>query len=310
MKIIKLFLVVLSVTIHLSIWSQLSCYQLFYDSIDQVAEKDYAQAKKNYFSLGRQCQWDPINSYFFLEKVLEANDIRTYRRVVNNLIREYGFVYSTFDTLMENRIDLVKDLIYTKDLAEWTIKKSNRNHPKWLKDHPNHSIYLAAMKEIHTRDQLVRRMASYTYWNLDEYKNQLDTTIMTDLLKREEEIADKVDLENVIKFQTLCVRNNYRLPTNFDACWNITGLTSFVLFHNFKERTNAEEVFHRLYPYIERAYLDGRIPQHALELFDSYLDDMYGLQYYGSKGNTVPFTDKYSSEHVLEIRQKLLDSKR
>lgn len=307
MKAFKLLLVALVVNFYTSTWSQLSCYQVFYDSIDQVAEQDYLKAKKNYFSFGRQCKWDPINSYFFLEKVLETNDFKTYRRVVNELIIEYGFTYTTFDTLMENRIDVVKDLIYTKKLSEWTIKKSKRNHPKWLRDHPNNSIYLAAMKEIHTRDQLVRRMASYTYWNLDKFKDQLDTTIIAELLELEEEIADKVDLENVIKFQTLCVRNNYRLPTNFDACWNITGLTSFVLFHNFKERTNAEEVFHRLYPYIERAYLDGKIPPHALELFDSYLYDIYGLQYYGSKGNEVQYTDAFNSDHVLEIREKFLD---
>lgn len=289
-------------------WAQLGSHDVFNTKVYQLADEDYHTALSNYNELRRDFEFDPSDRYYFLEKVLLNKDLKHYKKIVKVLIRNYGFEYNQFDTLNAGRIDLVKDLIVKEGMAKWTLKQSKRLHPKWVRKHADATYYYDEMARIHTRDQLIRRSTSFLWKGLMDYPETIDSVTRSNLMDQQIELADKIDLENIIRIQNLCVRNAFRLPSDFDTAWGCSGLITFVLFHNFKEKKNGGEAFERLYPYIEVAFLEGRINSYSLELYDNFLFEQEGIQYYGTRGKEVNFKDTGElDDRVLRIRNYLLN---
>lgn len=54
---------------------------------------------------------------------------------------------------------------------------------------------------------------------------------------------------------------------------------------------NIVEVWGLLFPFLEKAYLEGKISDNFFKHYDTYLYQYEGYQYYGTLGDDIPYKD-------------------
>jgi hypothetical protein len=105
------------------------------------------------------------------------------------------------------------------------------------------------------------------------------------------EIAD-VDTKNCHLVEELCKLNGNYLPNNFDNGIGTFNSISLLISHNLKQGTNIEYIRNKIFPYIEQAYLEGKVDADLFYAYDNRLNQYYGYQYYGTLPDSVPLLEK------------------
>jgi hypothetical protein len=115
-------------------------------------------------------------------------------------------------------------------------------------------------------------------------------------------ILSGLDGENFHRI--LALANVYGLPNNMDDQWNATGIVNLVLHHCGKNPDRFQERWDAIWPYLERAYSEGKISNGFLFIYDQSLSTHTGMQSFGTLPD-VPVRDsdglrQRRTEHGLE----------
>jgi hypothetical protein len=282
--------------------AQNKTWKYFEDSVTQVAETDYVRAKKNLLNCG-PCKYDPVDLFYFMIPVIRNKDFRFYKKTMKVLIEDFGFQYTYRDTLIQAFENVLLDEIYLNNLHHWTLKTSKKKFPKYIKENPNSIFISNTLNNIRRMDQYSRFYVFNFKYKLLPKLTSLDSLDVQKVEFHVDSLVNAQDLDHIIQIQDLCIKNGRRLPTNFEGTWNASGKVSFIIFHNLKQGNNIDQVRERLMPYVEKAFLEGSLPAYQFESFDYYLNEYFGVQYYGTL-NEVPLASYAKNEEFRKILAK------
>lgn len=293
MKLLTFFLLINSI-----VFSQNKSYQLFSDSILPLSESDYQLSKSLFQKLRKEYQFDPglINGFLMIS--LENNDVKFFKKEIVKQIKTYGYYYDYSDTsgkALDNSLNL---LIKEHQLPSWLAKKSQKYYPIWLKHHP---IAIEIEKQLSSAmliDQFIRYNSDFYLSQKFKYEIIADSIKYNEYKKLIYENYNKVDLQNIYTIRELYRLNGNYAINNFDNGL-VNEIVDFIIFHNLKEG-NLDVPFQILFPFIEQAYLDGKINDKNFRTYDFYLNKHKGYQYYGTLGEEVPFENKEKSMEVIK----------
>ena len=281
-------------------FSQNNSYQIFEDSIFPTMDVNYVESKKIYIKYQQKGSYDPQYCLYFLKKSLVNNDIHFFKKEIIYLMKKYGYHYSFFDTLsfQESELDIeIKQL----NLSKWLVKKSDKLYPKWIRSNSTYIEMYAQMKSAYSSDQLIRKISFDLHPLILEGKT--DSILQYIYLQNYDSLINYIDLKNVLIIKEWCHVNNDIMLNNFDNGTEILRIVSLVITHNFKRKKNLIQTWELLYPFVENAYLIGKIPFDFFYYYDEALLKHYGYQYYGTLGEEIPITDS----ETYNIRRKKLN---
>ena len=264
-------------------------YKLFNDEIFPIAEKDYQKAKAIYEIYQKKYNFDPSYIYNFLDYSLKNKDLKFFKKEITSLIKNYGFSYSSEDTLKSKFESSFYEGIYENQLHLWLMKTSQKYYPIWLKKHPLAIEYEKLLTSLMAKDQMIRGLTSLYYF--PSLKNKfIDTNQYTKYKSKIDSVYHYIDIENIRKIAYSCFKNNKKYISNFDH-FNFGNTVDFIVFHNLKERVYLDETWERLHTFFEQAYLDGYESGRFFHTYDYYLNKYRGVQYYGTLGENIPLKD-------------------
>ena len=99
----------------------------------------------------------------------------------------------------------------------------------------------------------------------------------------------------------LCKRNNEVWLNHYDNGLEI-GAVNLVLLHALKDPKLILRTWSFLSPFIERAFMQGKIDSGNLYMYDYWLNEHFGYQYYKLLDDTVPVKNQ---EKLAERRLRL-----
>lgn len=281
-----LTLIILSLTLNIGICQNKS-YQIYEDSIYPSVEKDYQKAKNTYQKYDKIYQFDPIYTLSFLEFVIENDDIAFFKKEIKKLIKLYGYSYSLIDTSGTAMVTPLNQQINSKKIYNWLAFKSQKHHPKWVRKNPNAAFQGVLLNTLFTKDQLTRKI-SFDFFPV---MKEMDSICYANFVNVYDSLLTAIDANNIISLQNACIKNDNYLLNNFDNGYLSSRIVGLIISHNLKRGKYLNETWERLYPFVEQAYIDGKISDVLLHEYDFNLNKHYGYQYYGTLGVEVPIND-------------------
>ncbi len=281
MNISKYILFILSLIISEYSYSQNSSYTLLNDGIYPILKTDYPTAKS--LLMNNMEDIDPSELVFILDNILAENDIETFKIISTYLMRERGWNFSIIDTNDTNfKLPILLEQIKTHDLVTWLIETSEINYPIWVKTHQRDLFIISEIKSLLFAEQEIQ---SYLY------KYNKDTASI---------ISTKMGLKHMHRLWELCVLNDSTLPNNFDNGIGTYYRLTNILGSNIYNKENFYTAWEILFPFIDKAYLDGKISSSIFYFYDIWCNNHFGYQYYGTLEN-VKISDE---EGLLERRMR------
>jgi len=269
--------------------AQNKSYQLFIDSILYRFELDnYETLKNRFLHLEKNFSIDPSNELLLLGLSVQNGDDKFYKKRIKRLIVDHGFTYHYNDTLPENLKTVFYEEIYARNEYDWLVKLSNRKHPKWVKNNPVAAEIESEVETLAEMDQLaVKILTPYSL------KSEIPDSIKAQL----RETLYATGRSNIDKLKSICERIN-TFPNNFDF-----GIRSYyklgaLLDHCFEG--NFEYAWENLSPYLEKAYLDGKIDYYFLMAYDMHSSMQFGTQRFGFAPESIPMEDPEGFEERKE----------
>lgn len=271
-----------------NIFSQNKSYSVIYDTINvYLSDSNYEDAKRRFELLLKEYPVDPAERLLFAHKALAFGDIKYFKGEAVLMMRDFGWHYSYEDTLNDGS---TTEDIKKHGLVEWLVKKSEILYPKWIQKNPSGYLVQKEVEKIcaidHTR--------SYFYHLL--YDDLISDSAAIKYIQNE---LNNMDYSNILAVRSLCER--YGLPNNFDHGYNTYYGVTYLLHHSMYGEMNIERVWTALFPYLEKAYFDGKISYTFFYQYDLRLFKTTGYQYYGTMSDDVPNID---SENVNERKRK------
>ncbi|MBS1646919.1 MAG: hypothetical protein JST67_06225 [Bacteroidetes bacterium] len=92
-------------------------------------------------------------------------------------------------------------------------------------------------------------------------------------------------------------KENGGLPNGFEYTTDIYQKIQLILLHNLKTKENFLKAWGLIFPYLEKAYFDGKISYSFLYAYDVYSNMHFGYQYYG-------FLDKVPVKDNEELSER------
>lgn len=281
-----LTLIILSLTLNIGICQNKS-YQIYEDSIYPSVEKDYQKAKNSYLKYDQKYQFDPIYTLSFLEFALKNDDIAYFKKEIRKLIKLYGYSYSLIDTSGISMENPLNQQIHSKKMYYWLALKSKKNHHKWVRKNPNAAFQGVLLNTLFTKDQLTRKI-SFDFFPV---MKEMDSICYANFVNVYDSLLTAIDANNIISLQNACIKNDNYLLNNFDNGYLSSRIVGLIISHNLKRGKYLNETWERLYPFVEQAYIDGKISDILFHEYDFNLNKHYGYQYYGTLGNETPIKD-------------------
>jgi hypothetical protein len=284
MKTLTLSILLLIFNIGLG---QNKSFQIYEDSIFPFIENDYQKAKNNYLKCEQRYKFDPIYTMSFLEFALKNDDIAFFKKEIKKLIKLYGYSYSLLDTSGIAMGNPLNQQIHSKKLCFWLAFQSKKNHPKWVSKNPNSSLQSDILNTLYTKDQLIRKIS----FDLFPAMKEMDSLCYENFVHIYDSLITAIDANNIISLQNACIKNDNYLLNNFDNGYLSSKIVGLIISHNLKRGKYLNETWERLYPFVEQAYIDGKISDVLLYEYDFNLYKRYGYQYYGTLGEDIPIKD-------------------
>ncbi|MCB9448533.1 MAG: hypothetical protein H6585_09345 [Flavobacteriales bacterium] len=138
---------------------------------------------------------------------------------------------------------------------------------------------------LYARDQMLVAFSQFDHDSCSVSKNIAST-------------IENNDFENLLEIVRLCKMNNNELPTGYDFAIDTYSKIQMILWHNLKSKNNFQRAWEQLFPYLEKAYFDGKISNSFLYAYDKLSYVHFGYQYYGTI--SAPVKD----EATLKERQQ------
>jgi hypothetical protein len=281
------------------VFGQNPSYKLFEEEIFPTAEKDYQKAKAIFIIYQNKYNFDPSNICNFLDYSLKNNDIKFFKKEITNLIKNYGFSYSSEDTSLSKFESSFYEGIYENHLHLWLMKTSQKYYPIWLAKHPLAIEYEKLLASMMSNEQLARGLTANLYLKFKNFEFA-DSNYQENYLFQIDSIHKAASIENIRKIAYAFYKNK-KMITNFDH-YSFGNIAYFIVSNNLKGKTNLDETWSRLHYYFEQAYIDGYDSGKFFKTYDYYLNLYQGLQYYGTLGEYIPFKD---SETFKERKERL-----
>ena len=261
--------------------AQNSSYDLLYEGIYPALETDYPTAKS--LLLNNMEDIDPSELVLVLDNILEEDDIETFKTISTYLILERGWSFSIIDTNDTNfKLPILLEQIKTHDLVPWLIETSENNYPIWVKSHQKDLFILSEINTI-----------VYASYEIRSYLRKFDK-------ENTDSIISEMDIKHMYRLWELCILNDSMLPNNFDngigSYYKITNILGPNLFN----KENFYPAWEIIFPFIDKAYLDGKISSNIFYSYDIWCNNHFGYQYYGTLED-VKVTD---DEGLLERRMR------
>jgi hypothetical protein len=270
-------------------YSQNEGYKIIYDSIYPKIKSDYIYAKHLWKKYDKKYDYDPAETVLFLGQSLANGDVKFYKKEIVQVMKNYGWSYCFEDTLPNAQVRLLEMGISRNNLSEWTVKKSNKYYPKWVKHHLEALRIKDELTSILSEDQSVRRIIS-----------DLNDTLTSNYERqRLDSLIGIVDLLNIKKIASICSRNGTMI-NNFDHGVGTYYRVQLILLHNLKGKESFKVAWDMLFPFLETAYLNGKISYTLFILYDKWSVIHFGYQYYGTQGVDIPIND----EETFYIRKQ------
>lgn len=274
-------------------------YQFYEDSIFPILEKgDYNLAKKRLLFYEKTVVFDPMYKLSFLEFSLVNKDIKYFKKEVSFLIKDYGYSYNFLDTVGESLNISINWAIRENGLTNWLAEASRKLHPKWVQKKPEVLSYSNKLDQLRIADQQIRKISFVLFPGIMKSTN--DSIVIQSFYKIYDSLKSSIDLENIIALQNICINNN-GLPTNYDSGFSVSKKVGLIITHNLKEGKNLKQTWERIFPYVEKAYLKGKISSLLLYNYDYYLNTHYGYQYYGFLEDVPVIEPEKSSERKTKF---------
>lgn len=278
----KYFFFLVSFFILNSANAQNPSYGFIYDSIFPLTTNNYKKAKDLFLQIEEQYKVDPNETFLFVKKSLQNNDLPFFKSKIKNLIEDHGLRYSN------QEYSLVFDYEFTTLLKEnnieaWMVKQSDSLFPIWVKNNPRAYEIQRKMHELLIIDQGLR-------------STRLP---VSDSICDVWTIIEQQDYDNL--FALLSTVDSSRvLPNNFDHGIGVYNLWKIVFLHNIKT-TKIEDIWNLMQPYLEKTFLEGKISDDCFYMLDYHSSNQFGYQYFGYIKD-VPIKTK---DNLVEIRRKL-----
>lgn len=244
-------------------------YAYIYESLDSIVQHhgyDVGKAKLMYYH--KHYTIDPREISEFIKHSLDAEDISFYKKQVRYLSRHYGFLLAYRDTIDIAWLypsSLTKK-IHSKGLVDWTVKVTDKKYSKWASEHTHEIMLNQQLYSMDKKDQYMREMANQSCKS-DSIEYQ--------------QMVQYWDYENFLELLTIYQDNDSIIPNPFD-----NGLDNpmgwLIIWHNLKNSKTIELTWTLLLPYIEKTYSSGKIGRHFFEVYDYWLNELFGEQYYGT----------------------------
>ena len=269
-------------TLPINVISQNECYQFVSEKINPILDSSYWEAKKMWTRYEKKQVIDPTLEIFFLGDALKNNDIRFFKKRIKRLIRDYGFKYSSFDTsLTENSGTNLNELFHKKDLVNYMLKLNSKYYGTWVKSNLNSNEIRDNLKDIMTKDQ--HAIISLTFSESSFICDSMDVLLL-----------ERLHSLNVQHFHNLMslITKIGRLPNNYDDGFYSYNVLQIIVWHNLKVKSSFKDTWSLIFPYYEKAYLDGKVNDDLFWMYDQMLSKHEGKQYYGYLGKNVPIEDE------------------
>lgn len=261
--------------------SQNNSYRIIYEEVYPIVQKDYLKAKRIWIKMSRKYTIDPIEELLFLSQSLQHDDARFFKKKITAVMKNYGWQYTTKDTLPESMNNVLLQEIKNHELIEWTCKKSKKHYAKWLTHHKEEFEINKKVNSIYDIDQRITSLTLYDSELDDVKKAKVDSMIMS------------MDWEHVIQIAQLA-KDHGIIPNNFDHGIGVYNKIQLILIHNLKTEDNFHKTWELLFPFLERAYLEGKISYTFFMLYDQWNATHFGVQYYGFMGDQIPVKEQES----------------
>ena len=272
----------------LLLWSMPSCFAqkkpfaYIYESLDSIVQHHgYDAGKSTLQDYQKQYTVDPREISEFIKHSLDAEDISFYKKQARYLSRHYGFLLTYRDTIGIEWLypsSLTKK-IYEKGLVDWTVKITDKNYSKWASEHTHEMMLNQRLYSMDQKDQYIREVIA--------------TSCKSDSITYQQMIQHW-DYENLLELLTIYQDNDSIIPNPFDNGLN-NPMGWLIIWHNLKNSKNIDLTWTLLLPYIEKTYFTGKIGRHFFEVYDYWLNEFFGEQYYGTLTG-VPIRDEGSFE--------------
>jgi hypothetical protein len=244
-----------------------------------LSDTNYSLAKQKIKTLSRQHKIDPQDKLLFLYSSLQNKDIPYFKKNIKKLIINDGFHYSKY---YQQTVDInFSQLVKNQNLESWLLNISEKNHYKWVKNHPIAYEIQKQIIEISILDQT--RQYLYRIQN----KFQTSDSIAYFILKENDGIA----FERLIK---LCQSIN-GIPNSMDYGIYTSNLFSISFWHSLYPDC-IENNWQRILPFVENTYFEGKIGTDLFWIYDFQLTNHFGYQYYGTIPD-VPVKDSLNLTH-------------
>jgi hypothetical protein len=268
-------------------FSQNESFRIISEKIDPICSTNYEGAKKIFQEIEEKYQIDPAEKLLFLKYSLENNDIRYFKSSMKKLIKNNGYNYAIEDSKFKQRNFNFIELIRLKEVESWLIKKSEKYYPIWIKNHQHAFSIKLKIDQLIVKDQ----MRGYFCRIYDQ-----DSTVGADKMLAE------IDYSNFRELLILADENGI-LPNHIDHGIGTYYSWQGILLHNLKTVSGKDyflKIWEEILPYIEKTYFSGKIGYDLFQLYDQFLAQNYGYQYYGFEKN-VPVFDL---EHLEDRKIK------
>ena len=287
------------VAFQLSAFSQNHTWNYYHDSIQPLLNiNKYSEAKQKFITLTKSNKIDPDYKLFFIQYSLMYDDTCFYKSEIKQLMSKHGLQIDYADSLLIDERYNVLNYLKSEKLKKWSVNKSTTKYGIWSFKNQRSVKIKEALNLAKERDRLVRTITFSFYPKIQRY----DTLCFNNVyLAYKNEIAD-VDTKNCHLVEDLCKFNGNYLPNNFDNGIGTFNAISLFISHNLKQGTNIEYIRNKIFPYIEKAYLDGKIDASLFYTYDNRLYQYFGYQYYGTLSDSIPILDK---ETFLERKNRL-----
>lgn len=277
-----LFTLMMVSTVNLC-FGQNPSHKLFVDSIMfQFDSLEYKTLKGRFLQLDKDYSIDPSNELIFLGLSIENNDKRFYKKRLKSLIRKHGFSYSISDTLGERKTTGLLIQVHLQGESQWLSKLSQKHFSHWVKKNP---LAYKIQNEINTLAELdqmsVRMFSSYAFdeSTSDSTKNKI------------KDILFKSGRSNIDRLAAICEEIG-TFPNNYDFGIGSYFKLGALIDHSLEAKENFHYAWDKLFPYLEKAYLEGKIDHSFFLFYDMHSAMHFGTQRFGFAPEFIPMEDE------------------
>ncbi len=210
----------------------------------------------------------PDHTLYFSYFLLKNQHIETFKGEIIDLMKNHGYFYTFNDTIIQNRFYYINQLVYENNLQNWMIEQSLIYHPQWIQN--NYFSYSVSnvIKQLKNKSEVINNneLINPNSWNQH--------------------------FELIVKIVEIAKMNNNTLPNQLDLGISMGELDLLIeKALAFPSKINITWEF--ILPYIDKAYFEGKIGSNLYQIYDIYLYNHSGSQYYGFIPN-APYIEEYT----------------